>query len=104
MLGGQVKLSGFVGQNKIWLDLKSNSLAVLEPNQSGQGRNESLIAGGTALWAQGSMYALATAIGTWGQTTLKDSVDDCGYSLAAPSRPGATTTGTTSTRRASSAR
>jgi outer membrane immunogenic protein len=74
-----VKLSGFVGQNKVWLDLKSNGLAVLDANQSGGGRNESLIAGGTALWAQGSMYALATVIGTWGQTTLKDAIGDCGY-------------------------
>ena len=31
-----------------------------------------------------STYALATIVGTWGQTTLKDSVDDCGSAAAPP--------------------
>jgi outer membrane immunogenic protein len=79
VLGGQMKVSGFVGQNDVSLDLKSNSLITLDPNQSGSGRNASIIAGGTALWSSHNTYALATVVGTWGQTTLKDAVDDCGY-------------------------
>src|SRR5215470_12262310 len=75
--GGQLKLTGFVGQNQVSLDLKSNGLAVLDPDQSGSASNSSVIAGGTALWSQRNMYALATVVGTWGQTTLKDSIDDC---------------------------
>ena len=76
VLGGQVKFSGFVGQNELSLNLKSNGFAVLEPQQSGSARNDSVIAGGTVLWALKNTYALATLVGTWGQTTLKDSVDD----------------------------
>src|SRR5215471_18792029 len=75
--GGQLKLSGFVGQNRVSLDLKSNGVAVLDPDQSGSASNSSVIAGGTALWSQKNTYALATLVGTWGQTTLKDSIDDC---------------------------
>jgi outer membrane immunogenic protein len=75
--GGQLKLSGFVGQNQVSLDLKSNGIAVLDPTQSGSASNSSVIAGGTALWSQKNTYALATFVGTWGQTTLKDSIDDC---------------------------
>jgi outer membrane immunogenic protein len=75
--GGQLKLTGFVGQNQVSLDLKSNGIAILDPNQSGSASNASLIVGGTALWSQKNTYALATLVGTWGQTTLKDSVDDC---------------------------
>jgi outer membrane immunogenic protein len=77
VLGGQVKLNGFVGQNQVSLDLRSNGIAVLDPDQSGSASNRSVIAGGTVLWSQKSTYALATLVGTWGQTTLKDSVDDC---------------------------
>ena len=77
VLGGQLKLTGFVGQNQVSLDLKSNGIAILDPNQSGSASNASVIAGGTALWSQKNTYALATLVGTWGQTTLKDSVDDC---------------------------
>jgi outer membrane immunogenic protein len=86
VLGGQVKFSGLVGRNNVSLDLKSNAAIALEPNQSGSASNDSILVGGTALWARKSTYALATVVGTWGQTTLKDSVDDCGY--AAPSPTG----------------
>jgi outer membrane immunogenic protein len=79
VLGGQMKLSGFVGHNDVSLDLKSNALSVLEPNQSGSAENQSIIFGGTALWSLRNTYALATLVGTWGQSTLHDSVDDCGY-------------------------
>jgi hypothetical protein len=79
VLGGVLKLSGFVGYNGVSLDLKSNAVAILDPNQSGSASNESVIAGGTALWAMQNTYAVATIVGAWGQTTLKDSVDDCGY-------------------------
>lgn len=79
VLGGQMKVSGFVGHNDVSLDLKSNALSVLDPNQSGSAENQSIIFGGTALWSLRNTYALATLVGTWGQTTLHDSVDDCGY-------------------------
>jgi outer membrane immunogenic protein len=79
VLGGQMKVSGFVGQNEVSLDLKSNALSVLDANQSGRARNASIIAGGTALWSHLNSYALASLVGSWGQTTLKDGVDDCGY-------------------------
>jgi outer membrane immunogenic protein len=72
VLEGQLKLSGFVGHNVVSLDLKS-----LDANQSGSAFNHSLIAGGTLLWSLGNTYALATLVGTVGQTTLKDAVDDC---------------------------
>src|SRR5262245_1553780 len=81
VLGGQMKLSGFVGHNEVSLDLKSNAFAVLEPNQSGSASNKALIAGGTLLWSHLNTYALATVVGSWGQTTLRDSVDDCGYTV-----------------------
>jgi outer membrane immunogenic protein len=81
VLGGQMKVSGFVGHNDVSLDLKSNALSVLDPNQSGSAENQSIIAGGTALWSLRNTYALATLVGTWGQTTLHDGVDDCGYTV-----------------------
>jgi outer membrane immunogenic protein len=77
VLGGQLKLSGFVGSNQVYLQLKSDSVNILEPDQDGRARNESLIFGGTALWSKENTYALATIVGTVGQSTLKDSVDAC---------------------------
>jgi outer membrane immunogenic protein len=77
VLGGQLKLSGFVGSNAVYLQLKSDSLNILDPDQDGRARNESMIFGGTALWSKQNTYALATIVGTVGQSTLKDSVDDC---------------------------
>jgi hypothetical protein len=102
VLGGQVKFSGFLGRNDLWLNLKSNAIAVLDPNQSGSATNESIIAGGTALWALKGTYALATIVGTWGQTTLKDSVDDCA-TCRRPTPPAATINDITTTRQPSSA-
>jgi len=77
VLGGQLKVSGFIGQNDLSLDLRSNSIQVLGPDQSGTGRNESILAGASVLWSLKGTYALASLVGTWGQTTLKDGVDDC---------------------------
>jgi outer membrane immunogenic protein len=77
VLGGQLKLSGFVGRNDVFLRLKSDSVNILDPDQSGAAFNQSIIFGGTALWAKQNTYALATVVGTIGQSTLKDSVDDC---------------------------
>jgi outer membrane autotransporter protein len=77
VLGGQLKFSGFVGYNWLSLDLKSNAVAVLDPNQSGSAENDSFIVGGTVLWALQDTYALATIVGAWGETRLVDSVDDC---------------------------
>jgi outer membrane immunogenic protein len=77
VLGGQLKLSGFVGRNDVFLRLKSDSVNILDPDQSGAAFNQSIIFGGTALWAKQNTYALATLVGTIGQSTLKDTVDDC---------------------------
>ena len=77
VLGGQLKVSGFVGRNDVFLSLKSDSVSILDPWQSGAAFNQSIIFGGTALWAKQNTYALATVVGTIGQSTLKDSVDDC---------------------------
>ena len=52
VLGGQLKVSGFVGQNDVFLRLKANSVHILDPNQSGRATNQSIIVGGTALWYQ----------------------------------------------------
>jgi hypothetical protein len=78
VLGGQLKFSGFVGYNWLSLHLKSNAVKVLDPDQSGSADNGSVIVGGTALWSMQSSYALATIVGTWGETKLVDTIDDCG--------------------------
>lgn len=78
VLGGQIKLSGFVGHNWLSLDLKSNSVSVLDTFQSGSAENDTVIAGGSVLWAtQGGTYVLGTIVGSWGETKLTDRVDDC---------------------------
>jgi len=77
VLGGQLKLSAFAGQNWLSLDLKSNPGNVLDPAQFGGAKNESILVGGSALWAAQGTYALVTVVGMWGETTLSDSIDDC---------------------------
>jgi outer membrane immunogenic protein len=77
VLGGQVKLSAFVGHNWLWLEVKSNAIKVLDQNQFGSAVNNSVIAGGTALWAKQNTYALASIVGMWGETRISDSIDDC---------------------------
>ena len=77
MLGGRITVSGFAGGNWLSLNLKSNALAILDPNQFGRAENDSFFVGGTVLWAKQSTYALATLIGMWGETRLVDSVDNC---------------------------
>jgi outer membrane immunogenic protein len=79
VLGGQMKVSGFVGENSVSLSLKSDSVHILDPNQAGKARNDSMIAGGTVLWSLQNTYALAMVVGSLGQSTLKDTVDDCGH-------------------------
>ena len=76
VLGGQVKVSGFVGNNWLKLDLKSNANAILDPGQFASARNESLFAGGSLLWAKQNTYALATLVGMWGETRLVDGADN----------------------------
>jgi hypothetical protein len=76
--GGQVKFSGFVGHNWLSLDVKSNEVKQLDSNQSGSAGSDSIIAGGTALWAMRNSYALATVVGMWGETRIVDTIDDCG--------------------------
>src|SRR5262245_51463172 len=77
VLGGQMKVSGFIGQSSVSLDLKSNATSILGPTQSGSASNNSLMAGGTVLWALQNTYVLGSLVGSLGQSTLKDSVDDC---------------------------
>src|SRR5262245_4491106 len=93
VLGGQLKLSGFVGHNVVSLDLKSDSVHILDPDQSGSAFNHSVIAGGTVLWSLANTYALATVVGSVGQTTLKDTVDDCYDSFCHHNRYNFNTTG-----------
>jgi outer membrane immunogenic protein len=95
--GGQLKLSGFVGHNVVSLDLKSDSVHVLDPDQSGSAFNHSLIAGGTVLWSLANTYALATLVGSVGQSTLKDAVDDCHGSFCHHNRYNFDTTGVIAT-------
>lgn len=78
VLGGELKLGGFVGYDWLSLDLKSNAVQVFDQNQFGSADNGSVIVGGTALWESHGTYVLASIVGTWGETTLTDSVDDCG--------------------------
>lgn len=78
VLGGQLKLGAFAGHNWLSLDLKSNELRLLDPNQFGNAENESVIAGATALWASKAFYVHASIVGMWGETRMVDSVDDCG--------------------------
>ena len=75
VLGGQVKVSGFAGNQWLSLELKSNSLAILDPGQFGKANNESVFVGGSVLWAYQSTYALATIVGIWGETKLTDGFD-----------------------------
>jgi len=85
VLGGQMKVSIFGGHNWLSLEMKNGggAIAPLDADQFGKARNESVIVGGTALWSQKNTYALATFVGMWGDTSLTDSIDDCGV-LPAP--------------------
>jgi hypothetical protein len=77
VLGGQVKVSTFAGYNHLSLDIKNNATFQLDPAQSGSAENDSFLMGASALWSKGNTYALLTAVGLLGQTTLNDSIDDC---------------------------
>ena len=80
VLGGNVKVSLFGGHNWLALELKDGGGGTgLSIDQYGKARNESVIVGGTALWSQKNTYALATLVGMWGETSLTDSIDDCGH-------------------------
>jgi hypothetical protein len=78
VLGGQMKLTGVVGQNWLSLKMKSNSVFTLDPDQSGKANNESVLFGGSALWSSKNTYLMGTAIGFMGETTLRDAIDHCG--------------------------
>jgi hypothetical protein len=78
VLGGQMKVSIFGGHNWLSLEMKDGGGNVLDANQFGKARNESVLFGGTTLWSKGNTYALATVVGMWGDTSLTDSIDDCG--------------------------
>ena len=62
VLGGQMKVSIFGGHNWLSLEMKDGGGNTLDANQFGKARNESVLVGGTALWSQGNMYALATVV------------------------------------------
>jgi hypothetical protein len=80
VLGGNVKVSLFGGHNWLALELKDGGGGTgFSVDQYGKARNESVIFGGTALWSQKNTYALATLVGMWGDTSLTDSIDDCGH-------------------------
>ena len=79
VLGGQMKVSLFGGNNWLSLEMKNgggNSLDVAN-GQFGKARNESILVGGTALWSQKNTYVVATVVGMWGETSLTDSIDFC---------------------------
>jgi hypothetical protein len=80
-LGGQLKLSIFAGYNWLSLTMKNgggNTLST-DKGQSGKAENDSGLVGGTALWSQKNTYAMATIVGMWGETTLKDAIDFCEF-------------------------
>lgn len=73
VMGGRLQFSGFVGYNWLDLDLQPNALNPVPPGQRlGGADNESVIAGGTILWSQDTVYALATVTGNWGETEVDD--------------------------------
>ena len=77
VMGGQLKLATFAGYNHLSLDLKNNATFQLDPAQFGSAENDSFLMGGSALWSSGNSYAMLTAVGLLGQTTMNDSIDDC---------------------------
>lgn len=77
-LGGLIKVSAFAGYNGLSLKLRSNDVAVLDPDQFAKAKNQSFMAGTSALWASQGYYVLGSAVGSWGQTMLTDGFDDCG--------------------------
>ena len=88
VLGGQMKVSIFGGQNWLSLEMKNGGGNFLDAdnNQFGKARNESILFGGTALWSQNNTYIVGTMVGMWGQTSLTDAVDFCNESP--PAGPG----------------
>ena len=78
VLGGQMKVSIFGGNNWLSLELKEGGGNTFSADQFGKARNESVIVGGTALWSQKNTYVLTSIVGMWGDTSLTDSIDDCG--------------------------
>jgi hypothetical protein len=79
VLGGQMKVSLFGGQNWLSLEMKNGGGNFLDVDngQFGKARNESVLFGGTALWSQKNTYVVATLVGMWGETSLTDAVDFC---------------------------
>jgi hypothetical protein len=79
VLGGQLKVSIFGGHNWLSLEMKNGGGNILDTanGQFGKASNESVIVGGTALWAQKNTYVLASVVGLWGETSLSDAIDFC---------------------------
>jgi hypothetical protein len=79
VLGGQMKVSIFGGHNWLSLELKEgDGGSTFSADQFGKARNESVLVGGTVLWSQKNSYVVGTLVGMWGDTSLTDSIDDCG--------------------------
>jgi hypothetical protein len=70
--GGTVKISGFAGYNWLSLELKPNAENPAIPGTIGSAYNESVIFGGSWLWAGQGTYVVATGVGTLGNTQLID--------------------------------
>jgi hypothetical protein len=79
LAGGQLKLSIFGGENWLSLKMRNGGGNMLDTanGQQGLADNQSTILGGTALWSKVNTYAVATIVGLWGDTTLKDAIDFC---------------------------
>ncbi|HEY7459142.1 MAG TPA: hypothetical protein VH765_10340 [Xanthobacteraceae bacterium] len=76
IMGGTVKYSAFAGHNWLSLELKPNAENPAMPGTIGSAENESFIVGGSWLWAGQGTYLVASAVGTWGETSLVDKVGD----------------------------
>lgn len=76
VMGGQLKVSAFGGYNWLSLEVKPNAANPGDPGTIGSAHNESVIIGGSVLWSMDTLYAVATAIASWGETRLTDKVGD----------------------------
>jgi hypothetical protein len=72
VMGGQLTVSAFVGYTNLRLNVRPNDANPGEPNTIGDGGNESLLAGGSVLFARDSAYVMASAVGHWGKSRLTD--------------------------------
>jgi hypothetical protein len=72
VMGGQLTVSAFVGYTNLRLNVRPNDANPGEPNTIGDGGNDSVLAGGSVLFARDSAYVMASAVGNWGKSRLTD--------------------------------